>query len=180
MSKLNDAFSKKRKDNADKLNEDIRKMCKKNYNCELEDIIDQHGELDFKGIDKIIKGEIYQQDKSVEYMGYNTLTIPCDDFKKYIKLLQEGIDLHIFHCYYDKNNPNKIKQYIVVKMSDLLKIKPDVSRRQRKHKDIIKKGTVFQFWNYITIKDIIIHKSDNIDTIINKSIPIYKQPCLFD
>ena len=57
-------------------------------------------------------------------------------------------------------------------------IKPDVSSRQRKQGDIIKYGTVFQFWYYKTIKDIIIHKSNNIDNIINKSIPLYLQECL--
>lgn len=178
MSKLNDTFSKKRKDIADKLNPEVRRICEKIYKCKPEDIIDQHGELDYRGIDKIIKGIIYQQDKSVEYMGFNTLTIPCDDFKKYIKLLEEDIDLHIFHSYYNKGNPNKIRQYIVVKMSDLVKIKPDISSRQRKQTDIINKGTVFQFWNYTTIKEIILYKSDNIDRIINKSMPLYLQECL--
>jgi len=122
MSKQNDTFSKQRKDIVDKLNPEIRKICKKYYKCKSKDIIDQHGELDFRGIDKIINRNIYQQDKSVEYMGFDTLTIPCDDFKKYKKLLEEDIDLNIFHCYYDKNNPKKIKQFIIVKMSDLVKL----------------------------------------------------------
>jgi hypothetical protein len=179
MSKQNDTFSKQRKDIVDKLNPEIREECKKYYKCKSKDIIDQHGELDFRGIDKIINGNIYQQDKTVEYMGFDTLTIPCDDFKKYKKLLEEDIDLNIFHCYYDKNNPKKIKQFIIVKMSDLIKIKPD-GKRKRQQKDIIKKGTVFQFWYYTTVKDIILHKSINIDSIINKYTPIYKRACLFD
>jgi len=158
--KTNDTFSLKRKAIADKCDPEIKDLTSRFFDCDLLDIIDQKGTNDYNGIDCIIKEDIYLQIKNVEYMGFNTLTIPCDDYKKYTKLTEDK-ELYIFHSYYDKNNKNKVRQYVILKFSDLKKVKYN-GKRKRATSNVVKDGTMFYWWYYKTIKNIILDKSDNI------------------
>jgi len=157
--KTNDKFSEKRKKMADRCDPEIKAIISKFFKCGLSDIVDQHGINDRKGIDCIVKGDKYLQIKNPVYLNHDTLTIPCDDYEHYKKIIKEK-ELTIFHSYYDKNSPDKIKQYVILKFSDLIKINHDGVRKRKK--DVVRDGTEFYWWYYKTIKNIILEKSQNI------------------
>lgn len=75
---------------------------------------------DVNGIDWIAEFEkghrITIQKKAIEYCGYDTVTITEKEKEKYKK---SGADL-LFHCYYNKKDPSKIKQYIIMPLKKFL------------------------------------------------------------
>ena len=96
---------------------------------------------DAAGIDLVINNKTIQI-KNIEYLGFDTVTIPCENLQKYIN---NKIDW-IFHSYYPKENPNELQQYVFIKLNKLNKLNKKGPRTNRET------GTDFWFWDY---KDII-------------------------
>jgi hypothetical protein len=160
---MNDTYSLERDDKSDSYNKEINNILNEFYGKSIV-IKDNHGNTDdFRGIDKTVchlSGEVeYKwQVKTIEYAGFNTVTIPEVDYEKY-----KGIkDLYIIHSYYIEGK-GKIKQYVIFKFQDILPFDSKKKRRKRgkgKNSKVsdTDNGTDFYYWNYSLIDKIFLMK----------------------
>lgn len=85
-------------------------------------IVKCHGDDDFNGIDfkaTTSEGDIVRiQKKAIEHLGFNTVTMTEKESDTY---KTKKIDI-LFHCYYDKNSPKIIKQYVILDMTTTLEL----------------------------------------------------------
>jgi len=148
----NDIYSQNRDYVSSQYNGEIDRTIEGYYGKAIQ-IQDTTGPLDYQGIDKIINDKDRWQIKNIKYEGFDTVTIPIDDFEKY-----KGIEkLYIFHSYYTDASP-ELRQYVIFKFHDLLKFKPNGTRKRGvgafSNATDTDNGTDFHYWNYSSINNI--------------------------
>ena len=81
----NDIYSPNRDHEASQYNKEINRKIEEHYGKVIQ-IQDTIGSLDYQGIDKIINDKDPWQIKNIKYEGFDTVTIPVDDFEKYKRI----------------------------------------------------------------------------------------------
>ena len=115
------------------------------FSIDISKLINKDGtEDDFRGIDRILPNGETIQKKNCECCQFDTrysdtITIPCKNYEEY---KQENIDW-IFHSYYNKNEEDKVRQWVLIKFDELV-IYFDPKRKRRNPKT----GTYFYYWPY--------------------------------
>ena len=110
-----------------------------------EQLINKDGtEADYHGIDRVLPNGETIQKKNLEVYSYEpkyseTVTIPCKNYGEYKK---EGINW-IFHSYWNKNEPEGVRQWVLIRFDKLVETFDENRRRVNG-----KTGTEFYYWPY--------------------------------
>lgn len=134
-------YSKKR-DEQSKLNETQTDLiiCQ-HFNITPDQLVNTDGtQSDFQGIDRILPTNETIQKKNIKYMGFNTITIPCVNYDQY---KEHKIDL-LFHSYYNPEDPTNVRQWVLIKLSDLVQFHDNEKKIRRNGSTT----TDFYYWNY--------------------------------